>query len=86
MALTLPPREKGEAFEKRHVLLVLEQRAMQFRQRRGPVAPQVLGRQILGQKQLEPVQHLGGGGLFLQPLLIADLVELRQCTGQKLGF
>ena len=47
------------------------------------VAPQILGCQVFGQKQLEPVQHLAGRGFLLQPRCFAQLVELGQRRGQQ---
>ena len=56
---------------------------MQPRQQRPRIALEVLGRQVLGQDQLQPVQHLGCRGLLLQARRLADLEELGQGGGQE---
>ena len=76
-------RHKGKPFKQMHVLFVFQQSAVQFWQGIGTVTFQVLGSQIFGQQQLEPIQHFGGGRFFLQPGCVADLIELGQRGGQK---
>eukprot|EP01107_Rhizomastix_libera_P006315 TRINITY_DN20421_c0_g1_i1.p4 TRINITY_DN20421_c0_g1~~TRINITY_DN20421_c0_g1_i1.p4 ORF type:complete len:110 (-),score=5.62 TRINITY_DN20421_c0_g1_i1:555-884(-) len=59
-----------------HVLLVLQQGAVQGRNAgAGILAAQGLGRNVLGQQQLEPVQQFRGGGLLLQPGHFAQAEE-----------
>ena len=53
-----PPGHKGQPFEQVDILLVLQQRAVQFGQRIGAVACQIFGAQIFGKQQLKPVQNL----------------------------
>src|SRR5439155_17481145 len=56
-----------QALEQMHVLLVLEQRAVQGRDDRLAVLrAQRVWRNVLGEQQLQPVEELRGGGLFLQ--------------------
>jgi hypothetical protein len=74
---------EGEPFEKLHILLILQQGPMKFRQKRAGVAPQVLGGQILGQQQPDPVQHFGCGGALFQAGRFAQFKELRQRRGQQ---
>ena len=85
-ALALPARHEGQPLEQMHVLLVLQQRAVQFRQAVLTISLQILWRQILGQQQLQPIQHFAGGGFFLQPRRLANLKELRQRGGQQRRF
>mmetsp|Transcript_3665 Transcript_3665/g.6758 ORF Transcript_3665/g.6758 Transcript_3665/m.6758 type:complete len:188 (-) Transcript_3665:501-1064(-) len=75
--LPLPACHEGKALEQGYVLLVFQQRAMQFGQSRSPVAAQIFGLQIFGQQQFQPIQNLGSRGFFLQTLLLSDLVKLR---------
>ena len=58
---------KGQTFEQMHVLLVLEQRAVETRQRAGRIGAQILRRQILGQQELQPVRAPPGRGFFFSP-------------------
>src|ERR1700692_3713613 len=59
-----------------HVLLVLEQRAVQRRNDHLLVrAPQRFRRNVFGQQELQPVEKLGGRWLFLQSGNIAQLEE-----------
>src|SRR6266540_658383 len=72
----LPPRHEGQALEQMHVLLVLEQRAVQRRYELFRIAlAQRLRADVLDQQQFQPVQQLGGRGLLLEPRHLADLVE-----------
>ena len=55
----LPPVQEGQPLEQVHVLLVLQQRAIQRRDGGlGVLRPQHLGRQVLDHQQLQPVQQL----------------------------
>src|SRR4051794_34615935 len=75
-ASALPPRHEGELLEEVHVLLVLEEGAVQRRDELARVAlAQLLGADVLREQQLQPVEELGGGGLLLQPRHLADLEE-----------
>src|SRR5437879_13779803 len=59
-----------------HVLLVLEQRAVERRDDDFLVrAPERLGRDVLGEEEFEPVEELRGGGLFLETRHLAQLEE-----------
>src|SRR5471032_1724870 len=65
-----------QAFEQVHVLLVLEQRAVQRRDDGLAVlGVQRFGRDVLGEQQLEPVEQLRGGGLLLQARHLAHFEE-----------
>jgi hypothetical protein len=56
------------ALEQVHVLLVLQERAVQRRDQLGGIALlQHLGRDLVDHQQLDPVEQLGGGRLLLQP-------------------
>src|ERR1700674_875076 len=68
--------QEDELLEQMHVLLVLEQRPIE-RRNRGlvPRSTQRLGRNVLGQQQLQPIQQLRGRGLLLQAGHLADLEE-----------
>src|SRR5438034_6397827 len=68
------PVQKGEALEQMHVLLVLQQRAVQRRdQLFGVAGAQYLGRDVLDEEQLEPIEEFRGRGLFLQARHIANV-------------
>ena len=69
-----------------HVLFVLQQRPVQFRQSMFAIPLQILGRKVFRQQQFQPVQHFRGRGFFLQPWRLPDLKELRQRGGQKCGL
>src|SRR5579862_99621 len=65
-----------EALEEVHVLLVLEQRAVERRDDGLAVLrAQRVRRNILGEQELQPVQQLGGRGLLLQARHLAHLEE-----------
>lgn len=51
---------EGQPLKQVHILLVLQQRAVQFRQGMLALPPQILWPQILGQQQLQPIQHFRG--------------------------
>src|SRR3989440_5129917 len=69
-------RHEDEALEEVHVLLVLEQRAVQGRDDGLAVlGPQGVGRDVLGEQELQPVEQLGGRRLFLQAGRFAHLEE-----------
>ena len=70
-----------------HVLLVLQQRAVQRRNDQLLlVGAQRFDRQVLDHQQLQPVQQLRGRGLLLQARDVPDLEEHVQClSGQVLA-
>src|SRR5262245_27923967 len=62
ITLALPPCKERETLEQVHVLLVLQERPVQRRDQLPRVAlAQRLGRDVLVQEQLDPVEQLGGG-------------------------
>src|SRR5262245_50087028 len=79
-ALTLlAPRHEGEPLEQVHVLLVLDQRAVQRRDELlGVALAQRLRADVLDHEQLEPVEQLRGRRLLLHPRHLAYLVEQPQ--------
>src|SRR5258708_5448032 len=75
----LAPREEGQALEQMHVLLVLEECAVERRDHGlGVLGPDRVRRQILDEQQLQPVQELGRARLLLQAGHLAQLEERRQ--------
>src|SRR5271169_1057530 len=69
------------------VLLVLEQRAVERRNELlRIIAAQSLGRDILGEQQLDPVEQLQGGRLFLEAGRLAHLEERRERLAQQLAL
>ena len=76
MSASLPPRHKRQLFEQHHILLILEQRAVQGRDRLADVAVlEHFERHIFVEQQLEPVDQLARRRLFLEPRHFAHLVE-----------
>ena len=72
----LSPRHKRQPLEQMHVLLVLEQRAMEGRNELlGIALAQGFRSDVFDHQELEPVEKLGGGGLLLHARHFADLVE-----------
>src|SRR3954468_19934953 len=72
----LPPRHEGELLEQVHVLLVLEEGAVQRRDELPRIAlAQLLGTDVLGEQELEPIEELGGRGFLPQARDLADLEE-----------
>src|SRR5580698_3304555 len=70
-----------------NVLLVLEQCAVERRNEfLRIIAAQRLGRYILGEQQLDPVEKLGSGRLFLQAGRLAQLEEGRERVAQQVAF
>src|SRR5690606_18196316 len=62
-----PSRHKCQALQQMHILFIFQQRAVQGRDSLGGVAVfENLVGNVVGHQQLEPVDKLGGGGLFLQ--------------------
>src|SRR3979409_293795 len=60
-------RHENEPLEQVDVLLVLQQRAVQRRDNGLAVlGSQGVGRDVLGEQQLQPVEQLGGRGLFFE--------------------
>src|SRR5688500_7302602 len=81
------PVQEDELFEKVHVLLVLQERAVErWNRSLGVVGTQRLGRNVLGEQQLEPVEQFRGGGLLLEAGHVADPVEGAECLGQQLAL
>src|SRR6185437_5323344 len=81
---TAGARHEHDALEQVHVLLVLEQRAVQRRQERLAVAAvQRLGRNVLGEQQLEPVEELGGRRLLLEARHLAQVEEHLERLGEQ---
>src|SRR5690606_14566652 len=71
-----PPRHECEALEQMHVLLVLEQCAMQRRdQLPRIVLAQHLRRDVLVEQELQPVEQLRRGGLLLEAGHLAHVEE-----------
>src|SRR2546428_4994056 len=69
-------RHEDEALEEVHVLFVLEQGAVQRRDDGLAVlGSQGVGRDVLGEQELQPVEQLGGRGLFLEAGHFAHLEE-----------
>ncbi len=67
-----------------HVLLVLQQRAGQRRHRDLVVLrAQRLGRNLLGDQQLQPVEEFGGRRFLLEARQLAHAEEHRQRVGQQ---
>src|SRR3954454_5959614 len=63
--LHFPPAQERQSLEQMHVLLVLEQRAVQRPDQLARVAfAQLLDAHVFVEQQLEPVQELRGGGLL----------------------
>src|SRR5882724_1102959 len=69
-------RHEDQALEQVHVLLVLEQGAVQRRDDGLAVLrAQRVGRDVLGEEELQPVEELRGRGLLLQARDLAHLEE-----------
>src|ERR1700724_3057012 len=84
---SIPAVKKQQLLEQVHVLLVFEQGAIQRRNELlRIVAAQHLGRDVLGHQQLDPVQELRRGRLFLQARRVAVLEECRQRLVQQLAL
>src|ERR1700729_4560716 len=74
--LALAPAQKCDPLEQMHVLLVLEQRAVQRRdQFLGVALAQGLWRNVLVEQKLEPVEQLRSGRLLLQSRRLAQREE-----------
>src|SRR5688572_32663791 len=83
----LSPRHEGQAFEQMHVLLVLEQRAVQRRNELlGILGAQRVGRHVLDHQELQPVEQLRRRGLLLQARHVADVVEDVQRLAQQVAL
>src|SRR5580704_16087629 len=84
---SIPAVKEQQLLEQLHVLLVLEQRAIQGRDELlRIVAAQGLGRNVLGHEELDPIQELGGGRLLLQARRVANLEERRQRLVQQIAL
>src|SRR6266700_6375461 len=69
-------RHEDKALEEMHILLVLQQCAMEGRDNGLAVlGSQGVGRDVLGEQELQPVEQLGGRGLLLQAGHFAHLEE-----------
>src|SRR5712675_812358 len=69
-------RHEDKAFEEMHILLVLEQCPVEGRDDRLAVlGPQGVGRDVLGEQELQPVEQLRGRGLLLESGHFAHLEE-----------
>src|SRR5216117_300390 len=70
------PRHKDEPLEEMNILLVLQQSPMEGRDNGLAVlGPQGVGRDVLREQELQPVEQLGGRGLFLEAGHLAHLEE-----------
>src|SRR6266513_633936 len=70
------PRHNDKALEEMHILLVLQQCPVEGRDNGLAVlGPQGVGRDVLREQELQPVEQLGGRGLFLQAGHLAHLEE-----------
>src|SRR4249920_409867 len=84
---SIPAVQEQQLLEQMHVLLVLQQGAVQGRNELlGVVAAQDFRRNVLGHQQLDPVQEFGRGGLLFQAWRVADLEERRQRLVQQLAL
>jgi hypothetical protein len=80
-------RHEGQTLEQMHVLLVLEQRAVQRRDELlGILGAQRVGRHVLDHQELQPVEQLGGRGLLLEARHFADVVEDVQRLAQQVAL
>src|SRR5438067_297894 len=71
--------QKGKPLEQLHILLVFKQCAVQGRdQLFGVARAQHLGRDVLDEQQLDPVEQFGGRWLLLQSRHITHIEEDRQ--------
>src|SRR5690349_21679688 len=69
-------RHEREPLEEMHVLFVLQERTVQWRNQFFRVAlAQGVGADILDHQKLQPVEQFGSGGLFLHAWHFADFVE-----------
>ena len=60
--------EEGQALEELHVLLVLEERAIERRNELAGIAlAQRFCRDVVDEQQLDPVEQFRGRGLFFSP-------------------
>src|SRR5260221_7244217 len=70
------PRHKDQAFEQMDVLFIFQKRSMEGRDDGLAVlGPQGVGRDVLGEQELQPVEQLGGRGLLLETGHFAHLEE-----------
>src|SRR5882724_6032186 len=78
--------QEYQLLEQVHVLFVLEQRAVQRRQRLLRIArAQRFGRNLLRDEQLDPVEQLGGRGFLPQARRLAQAEERRERFGQQVA-
>src|SRR5215210_1843055 len=72
----LPSRHERQLLEQVHVLLVLEEGAVQRRDQLPRIAlAQLLGADVLGEEELQPIEELGGRGFLPQARDLADRKE-----------
>src|SRR5687768_8318495 len=80
-----PAVQEYELLEQMNVLLVLEQRAVQDRDRLlRIVRPQRFRRDVFGDEQLDPVEQLRGRRLLAEPGRLAHAEERRECLREQL--
>ena len=85
--LPLAAAEEGELLEQMHVLLVLEQGAMQRRdQFLGVALAQCLRRNVLIEQQLEPVEELDVVGFFFSPGVSRSVKNDRMASSTSRGL
>src|SRR3974390_1666160 len=84
---SIPAVKEQQLLEQVHVLLVLEQGAVQRRNELlRVVAAQRLRRDVLRHQELDPVQELGRGRLFLEAGRLADPEESRERLVQQFAL
>src|SRR5688572_32072262 len=82
----LAAAEEQELLDQVHVLFVLQERAVERRQRLALVGAQRFGRDVLRHQQLDPVEKLRGRGLRLQARHLAQLEERGERLGEQLAL
>jgi len=83
---SIPAVEKQQLLEQVHVLLVLQQRAVQRRNEPFASSLRSASANIFCHQQLDPIQEFGGGRLLLQARRLADLEERRQRLVQQFAL
>src|SRR6185437_7849179 len=77
--------EKGKPLEELHILLVLQECAVERRDELGGIAlAQGFGRDAVDEQQLDPVEQFRGRGLLLQARHLAHLVEEGERVAQQI--
>lgn len=77
---------EGEALEKLYILFIFQECPVKFRKRTGGIGTQVVGGQIFGEKELEPVEHFGRRRFFLEARCFADVEKTGQSGCEQVGF